>query len=339
NAQLLGAVAELERRGVLRPASGRPGAYDFSHDLIRQAAYRRLADPRRRLVHRQIQRALEQLPDPDDAIAADLAHHASLAGDAEAAARACLRAGGRCLRIFAHQEAAALAMRGLGLVERLPLPDCLELEAGLLLLLVHAGGDRGRERRVEADITRVARAAEGAGASDATRLALQALSYLHWRDGDAATAAAHSLRAAEAGRAGDPFTMAHALADTARCLAHLERDLHRAELLVAEAQAIAEPLDIELLDVPWALALLRHFGGDTDAAADLFRTTLALARAERHRWAECDCLTRLAMIDIECGRPDDALRTCAELVSVASRMGEGSEAPFARALVALARFA
>ncbi|MGH7573742.1 MAG: hypothetical protein ACREM1_01235 [Longimicrobiales bacterium] len=43
------------------------------------------------------------------------------------------------------------------------------------------------------------------------------------------------------------------------------------------------------------------------------------------------------MLELESGRPENALASCAELALVAARMGSGSEAPFAVALDALAR--
>lgn len=338
-AELIRRVAELERRQVLQATDQDSASYDFAHDLIRQGAYRRLAGPRRRLAHQHIARVLAAAPDPDAALAADLAHHAALGGDSGTAARACLAAGERCLRIFAQQEAAVLARRGLQHAERLDLPDRLDLQAELLRLFVHAEAARGRERETEAEISRVVSAAQGAGLAGAAHVGLHALSYLHWRDGDFARAASESLRSAEAARAADPVTTAHALADTARCLAHLERDLPRAESLLDEAEAIAVSLAIELVDVPWARGLLRQYSGECEEAVLHFNRALEIARAQQHRRAECDCLTHLAMLDLETGRPQHALDRCETLLPVAAKMGEGSEAPFTAALEALARYA
>jgi DNA-binding SARP family transcriptional activator len=337
-AELSRRVAELERRRVLQATDGAAGAYDFTHDLVRQGAYRRLSGPRRRLTHQHVARVIAALPDPDAALAADLAHHAALGGDSETAARACLAAGERCLRIFAQEEAAELARRGLQHAERLPRPDGLVVQAELLRLFVHSEAARGRERETEAEITRVVRAAEGAGVAAAAHIALHTLSYLHWRDGDFATAATSSLRSAEAARAADPKTAAHALADTARCLAHLERDLRQAETLLGEAETMAARLHIELVDIPWARGLLRKFGGEPEEARRQLEDALRLARSEQHRWAECDCLTHLAMLELEGNQPLEALARCQELLPVAAKMGEGSEAPFAAALDALARY-
>src|SRR5262249_4581879 len=79
-AELVVAMHELERRGVIRASASLSAAYDFTHDLIRQAAYRQLSDPRRKIVHLQLARALSALPDPDAALAGDVAHHAAHGG-------------------------------------------------------------------------------------------------------------------------------------------------------------------------------------------------------------------------------------------------------------------
>lgn len=332
-------IAELERHRVLQPTDPSSGAYDFTHDLIREGAYRQLSGPRRRLVHQHIARVLAPLSAAEDALAADLAHHAALAGDSTTAANACLAAGDRCLRIFARKEAAELATRGLQHAERLPTSEQLRLKAELLRLLVHTQTVRGREREIETEITRVTRAAEEAGMAATAHVGLHALAYLHWRSGDFVTAATESLRSAEAGRAADPRTAAHAFADTARCLAHLERDLEPANELLEEAAGIAARIGVEIVDIPWARGLLRKLEGEYDDAERHLTNALEIARAEQHAWAECDCLTQLAMIDLETDRPGRALERCAELRPAAQKMGEGSELPFAAALDALARYA
>jgi DNA-binding SARP family transcriptional activator len=70
---LLAAVDELWRRRLLRQHT--PFTYDFSHDLLRDAAYERLSPPHRRLLHRRLAGAIEQLH------ADDLAPHAAHIAD------------------------------------------------------------------------------------------------------------------------------------------------------------------------------------------------------------------------------------------------------------------
>ena len=57
---LLATMEDLERRGIVRAAdsAGTGADCDFTHDLIRQVAYRDLPEPRRRIIHLQIARTL-----------------------------------------------------------------------------------------------------------------------------------------------------------------------------------------------------------------------------------------------------------------------------------------
>lgn len=62
---LLDALDRLDRANVVRELRGvdRGASYDFVHDVVRQAAYRRLTGPRRRLIHLRLARALSALDD------------------------------------------------------------------------------------------------------------------------------------------------------------------------------------------------------------------------------------------------------------------------------------
>jgi DNA-binding SARP family transcriptional activator len=83
---LLDRVGELEERGVLEPRQA--GAYDFTHDLVRDAAYRELSEPRQRIVHRSIARSLDSWRGATGFSATELLRHAELGGEAATASRA-----------------------------------------------------------------------------------------------------------------------------------------------------------------------------------------------------------------------------------------------------------
>jgi DNA-binding SARP family transcriptional activator/tetratricopeptide (TPR) repeat protein len=338
-AAILGAVEELERHRILRAAdrSSAEAGYDFAHDLVRRAAYRGLSDPRRRLVHSHIARALQELPDPDGTIAADVAHHAALGGESELAASACVVAGQRCLRLYAYAEASALSERGLPHVARLPRESRLRLTVALLQLRIHSAMRMQDARRVESLLSEAAREAQQAGLDGIALRAFEALAYVHWYQGDFGMAHADTLRAADASRGADPTVAAQALARTARCLAHLERDLPRAEALMREARGLAEQAGAEIVDIPWGRGLLHLHAGEYDAALPLLEQTLALARRAQDRYPEWDSQARLAMIELERDRPERALDRCRALRDLVSQMSEGSEPAFTAALEALAR--
>jgi tetratricopeptide (TPR) repeat protein len=336
--RLLDALESLERHHIVR--EGREGArtvYEFAHDLLRAAAYRRLSGPRRRLVHGHIERVLHGLPDSDGARAADVAHHAALAGDHALCARACLAAGQRCLRLFAYAEAAGLCDRGLPHADSLPPQERLEVSVGLLRLRIHSAMARGDVARIEPTLRQLAREAEERQLPEQAQAAHYALALAHWWVGDFGRAQSDSLRQADAARSGTPDEAARGLASTARCLAHLERDPVRADSLLLEARQFAGPGAGELLDLVWAQGLLHRHRGEYDAAVECLQRALALGRAAGDRYSEWDCLARLAMVELERGRARVALERCRALEPLSSQMSEGSEPAFSAALLALAR--
>ena len=338
--RLLEALDAMERHRILREgAEGAETVYDFAHDLVRAAAYRRMSDPRRRLVHGHIARVLNALPDADDMRAADVAHHAGLAGDHALSAGACLRAGQRCLRVFAYAEAASLSDRGLPHAAALPAAERIELGVGLLRLRIHSAMPPADAQRIEPALRELAREAEERQLPDQSQAALDALTFLHWYAGDFVRAQNESLRQADVARAGRPEDAARGLASTARCLAHLERDPLRADNLLLEARQLAGPRAAELLDLVWGQGLQHRHRGEYDAAVECLQRALVLGRAAGDRYSEWDCLARLAMIELERGRTAAALERCRALEPLLAEMGEGSEPTFSAALLALARTA
>jgi len=115
SAKLLWQVAELEVQagvealeeavgsGILREEDSRtdwPG-YHFAHEMIRDAVYTELGEARRRLLH---QRALASLSS-EGARVSELAYHALLAGEAEAAYRYSVLAADEAVAVFAVEDA------------------------------------------------------------------------------------------------------------------------------------------------------------------------------------------------------------------------------------------
>jgi DNA-binding SARP family transcriptional activator/tetratricopeptide (TPR) repeat protein len=337
--ELVAAMEDLERRGIIRASPSTPATYDFTHDLIRQAAYRQLSDPRRRIVHLQLARALSGISDPESALAGEIAHHAALGGDHERAARAAIAAGERSLRMFAYAEAHALAERGMRGLDALPRDTRIRLHMALLNVAVHASLVVPGARDLDAEVSRVTLDAQQAGLGPEVASGFHLLSFRHHRDGKYDAAHDDTLRAAEAGRREDHATAARTLGTTGRCLALIEREIPRAESMLVEAQALAAGAGIELIDIHWGLGLVRAFAGEYDEAIGSLETAVTLARREHDHWAECGGLQRLALIEFERGCPDAARSRARELALVAAKMGEGSEAPFAEMLDALSRLA
>jgi DNA-binding SARP family transcriptional activator/tetratricopeptide (TPR) repeat protein len=338
---MLTGIEELERRGIFRASSTPSGAlgYDFVHDLIRAVAYRKLSEPRRRLIHLQIARTLQAMAEHDASIAGDVAHHAALGGDAELAARAYLRAGERCLRIFANAEAVILASAGIRMLEGLPRNVRIPLHVALLRVQVISGTWLRRPTELVEELSRVVLEAQDAGLHADVALGFHTLSTLQHDKGDLRGARESTLRAAKAGREADPRTRARQLADSARCLTLIEREMPQAKQLIDEALSLVEREGMRLLELDWAQGLFQVYIGDPRRGAAFLTSALGLAREQEDRWAQFEALMRLTMIDLEEGRARDALERCRELVPVAAKMGEGSEGPAAHAVEALAMLA
>lgn len=257
------------------------------------------------------------------------------------AAHACRLAGERALRLFANAEAVSFAERGLRHAERLAEgPARLELRIAMLKIRVlGATGPGLRPLPPLADtIAEATSDAEALGLQTAAATGHYLLSVLHQEAGDVQQAETSTLRAAEAGRAADDTTRARQLANTARCLLELETEIGRSRALIAEASAIAGPISLELCELYWARGLLERWDGNEDHAVSSLGRALDLARRDKDRWREYKCLTWLAMLERERGRYADMHAHCAELETVAARLGD-DETPFVKSLRALAGLA
>jgi DNA-binding SARP family transcriptional activator len=107
---------ELWQRRIVREHGA--DAYDFSHDKLREVAYRNLSAARRRRLHHQVAQALETLHSFDmDSVSHQVAVHFELAGLPEQAIPYYLRAAKVARRVYANEEAIALLQHGLALAE------------------------------------------------------------------------------------------------------------------------------------------------------------------------------------------------------------------------------
>jgi DNA-binding SARP family transcriptional activator len=112
------AVDELWRQRLLRQ---RGDGYEFSHDLIREAAYASVSPAQRWLLHRRLAEVLEERSHAQgDGLAAQIAEQHTLAGDHERAITWFLRGADAIGGILAFDEILTLMRRGLDEAERLP---------------------------------------------------------------------------------------------------------------------------------------------------------------------------------------------------------------------------
>jgi len=336
---LFGVLSELELRGVLRSTriGGEPG-YDFAHDLVRGAAYRQLSESRRVLLHLQIAETLASMGGEGGARSGEVLHHAELAGEHALAARAAVSAGERCLSLCAQEEAAAVAERGLVHAGPLPIAQRLPLEVSLYRVIILAGRWAEERHALSDRLNRVVEECRREGLGQPAAGALVLVSLLSQYSNDLAKAETSIIEATEASRVGDPASFAASLANGGRCLAHLGREFDRAEAMLHEAEGIAAQAGVALGEIPFGLGLIRHHDGDLAEASALLERALEMMQRAGEHWKACECMSHLVRIEMERGRLAVALQRAGEFREIANKMGEGSEAPFAFTLQALAEW-
>jgi len=336
--RLMERIDRLERAGLLKPSG--EGRFDFAHDLIRQATYRSLSQPRRRLIHRQIARALDAAAHVDDTLWGELAFHAGAAGEHALAVKASIAAGEHCLRVFANSAAVDAADRGLGHLQRLPPgPERAHAHIALLKVKVFASASPGIRTRPKIldELQEAVETAELMGVrDDDAALGWHMISWWAQRANDSSGARRAILLAEERSRPGDERARCQQLASTGRCLLEVEFDVPRARDFLREAGQLAEALRLNFVELDWGRGLIARWDGDLIGAQASMRRALALARLREDRWREMECLVWLAKVAIESEQFGEARDICDEIDTVAARIGDGP-APVADALRAIAR--
>ncbi|NTU80910.1 MAG: AAA family ATPase [Chloroflexales bacterium] len=118
-AHAAGVLDELWQKRIVREQG--VNRYDFTHDKLREVAYAELSAPQRRLLHHRIARALEATAaDAPAPISGEIAAQYERAGMAQPAIEHYQRAAVATQRLYANEDAIALLVRGLLLLEQLP---------------------------------------------------------------------------------------------------------------------------------------------------------------------------------------------------------------------------
>jgi hypothetical protein len=143
------------------------------------------------------------------------------------------------------------------------------------------------------------------------------------------------MKAELVSRGGDERAQVVAMAEAARCLVLLEKDLSRAEALALEASARGARTGTHPSAIADTLGMLRQHRGRLEEAGELFAQARLEARREGDATSEFLALEHLVTLRQQQQRWPEALGSAVELDVLGARLREGSEAPFARALVAL----
>ena len=118
-ATLVNSLDECWRRRIIREQEG--GAYDFSHDKLREVAYSGLSRTRRRWLHGQVACALKTLHDDDlDSAAGAMAMHYEAAGQSNQAIPFYQRAAAAARAVYAHAAAVEALQKAIDLMPSLP---------------------------------------------------------------------------------------------------------------------------------------------------------------------------------------------------------------------------
>jgi len=329
------ALERLEHHALLRIDATRVhGRYVFSHDVVREAVYGELSHPRRRLMHRKVAYLLSPHT-ADAAVATEVAHHASLAGEALLGVRAYTIAGAQSLRVFANGDAEVLAKRGLHLAAELDDADRISATLDLLHILYSA---RTPDREEAAGRVReLAEKALDLGLTNSARLGFQMLSFLRWESSSMAAAHDNIMQAERVSRNAGEDARHHALAQAAKCLVLLERNLEQAEAFVLEADTISSRAGQSSSAVSFATGMIAAHRGELDEAVAAFEEARGLARAQGDRLAEFCAVEHWVMLEIDRGGLERARELSAELAELGGRVRPGAEAPAGRALDAFVR--
>ncbi|MGD8358904.1 MAG: AAA family ATPase [Lysobacterales bacterium] len=325
------ALERAQQQGVL---DGAGDELRFSHELVARGVYKDISPVRRQVMHRRVAELMEANSRVDLDHAAQLAHHASHSGDVGLAARALVLAGRLCQRFFANEKALQHARRGLQLAADLSGAERVRVSIELHEIML-ASGPVDDWESAAAEYVALAEQALDLGDLEHARLGYQMASVLRWEHGHWSDAQEVSLQAARIARGGDEEQNIIGLAETAKCLVMLERDLPQADAMLMEAQALAERRRFRHHSILIARGLLRLHEDRLNEAEELFLEARTLSKAAGDHISEFQANESLVLIAWYQGDCSRALKLCEPLHELAGKLREGSEEPLARALYGL----
>ena len=259
-------------------------------------------------------------------------------GDAGLAARALVSAGRLCLRYYANEEALTLVRRGMQLVNELPDAErvCVTIDLHDVRL---AAGPLTDWEAAASEYAALAEQALDHGRLGHARLGYHMAAHIRWAHGQWGYAREESLQSERVVRSAPDEERIVGMAETAKCLAMIERDLPKADAMLTEARARAARKAFSHHAIPAGLGMLRFHENRLDEAMELLMESRAMCKSAGARIDEFLANEYLMMIEFQRGRYAEARAYCDTLRSIGEKLRVGSERPYAHALTALCDYA
>jgi tetratricopeptide (TPR) repeat protein len=129
------------------------------------------------------------------------------------------------------------------------------------------------------------------------------------------------------------------MAEAAKCLVLIERDIPQADAMLMEAHALAQRRGFSHQAIAAGLGMLRFHEDRLEEAESLLKEARLLCKSAGDRVNEFQANEYLVMLDIQRGRLAEARRGSNELLALGDKLRGGSEEPFGRAMVGLYAYA
>jgi tetratricopeptide (TPR) repeat protein len=173
------------------------------------------------------------------------------------------------------------------------------------------------------------------GEVEHARLGYHMAAWIRWTQGQSSAALEQQLQAMRAVRGGAGDEHIVGMAEAAKCLVLIERDIAQADAMLMEAAALAHRRGFAHQAIAAGLGMLRFHEGRLDDAQGLLHEARLLCKAAGDRVNEFQANEYLVMLDIQRGRFAQALAGCDELMALGDKLRGGSEEPFSRAMAGL----
>ena len=324
---VVAAVDELWRLRILREHGA---GYDFSHDLLRDAAYARITPPRRWLLHRRVAAGLEEMHAADTGpVAAQLAEQFARGGRPERAVEYYRRAADVATGVFAHAEALRAYDRALEIVRTRPPGrardrDELEiLEAMAAPLNARCGyADAELQTILERSVALAERLGRRGSLIDGL-VGLWASRFVQGRNRDAHAVATRALALIEPGT--EACGAAHfAFSGSATSLGRPAEAVRHLEIATQLARGMLVSVGTRIDVHAWAWAAHAHWlSGDDAAARASAQEAIALARSLDHPYSLAVALAYAAVLAQLRDDRAELRRAVTELRELCERHGFG----------------